>query len=293
MFAPGLLAGKRILVTGGGTGLGRSAATRFASLGAEIFICGRRQAVLDTAAAEIAAATGARVHALACDVRDAQAVDAMMQRIWDEGGPLSALMNNAAGNFISRTEALSPRAFDAVLSVVLHGTAYGTLAAGRRWIADGVPGAVLSVVTTAAWTGGPFTAPSATAKAGVLALMRSLASEWGPKGIRLNAIAPGLFPTPGAWDRLYPPEVRMEPQENNVPLRRVGQHQEFADLCAYLLSDGAGYINGEVVTIDGGRWMGGAGGSMVRPLYDWGDEEWRKYRAFTAQATTGKAQGDG
>jgi len=281
MFESGLLAGKRILVTGGGTGLGRSAAERYAALGAEVVICGRRADVLEAAAREIAANTGATIHAMRCDVRDPAAVEAMMAAIW-EIGPLHGLMNNAAGNFIARTETLSHRALDAVLGIVLHGTAYCTLAAGRRWIAARDPGVVLSIVTTAAWTGGPFTAPSAAAKAGVLALTRSLAVEWGPKGIRLNAIAPGLFPTPGAWQRLYPPEVLTEPQENTVPLRRVGDHAEFANLCAFLMSDGSGYVNGEVVTIDGGKWMAGVGGSMVRPLYDWGDAEWERFRAHAS-----------
>lgn len=277
MFLPDLLRGKRILVTGGGTGLGRSVGARYAELGAELVICGRREEVLRTTAAEIGAETGRPVSWHVCDVRDPAAIEAMMDRIWQDG-PLDALMNNAAGNFIARTETLSARAFDAVLGIVLHGTAYCTLAAGRRWIEAGRPGTILSVVTTAAFTGGPYTAPSAAAKAGVLALMRSLAVEWGPKRIRTAAVAPGLFPTPGAWERLYPAGARPEPQENGVPLRRMGEHLEMANLCAYLMSDQASYITGECVVIDGGRWMQGVGGNIARTLETWSDTEWERFR---------------
>jgi NAD(P)-dependent dehydrogenase (short-subunit alcohol dehydrogenase family) len=201
----------------------------------------------------------------------------MMERIWQDG-PLDVLMNNAAGNFIARAETLSPRAFDSVLNIVLHGTAYCTLAAGRRWIAAGRPGTILSIVTTAAFTGGPYTAPSAAAKAGVMALMRSLAVEWGPKRIRTAAVAPGLFPTKGAWDRLYPANAQPEPMENSVPLRRVGEHTELANLCAYLVSDQASYITGECVIIDGGRWMQGVGGNIARNLEGWTDTDWERFR---------------
>jgi NAD(P)-dependent dehydrogenase (short-subunit alcohol dehydrogenase family) len=282
MFVPNLLAGQRILVTGGGSGLGKSMSHRFAELGADVIICGRRDAVLEATAREIQEATGRRVAYHTCDIRDAEAVESMMSRIWQDGA-LQGLVNNAAGNFIARAERLSTRAFDAVVNIVLHGTAYCTLAVGRRWIEAAQPGVILSIVTTSTFTGGPYTAPNAAAKAGVLALMRSLAVEWGPKQIRTVAIAPGLFPTKGAWDRLFPPEALPEPQEKSVPLRRMGQHQEFADLCVYLMSKQAGYITGECIVIDGGRWMQGINGNIARTLENWTDEQWDRFRASSRQ----------
>ena len=200
-----------------------------------------------------------------------------MSRIWAQG-PLDVLVNNAAANFIARTEKLSPRAIDAVLNIVLHGSFYCTVACGNRWIEAQRAGTVLSVATTPSFTGSAFTAPSAAAKAGIVAMTRSLAVEWGPKGIRLNAVAPGLFPTPGAWERLYPPGSQVEPQEASVPLRRVGQHVELANLFAYLASDEAGYITGDLIVIDGGRWMQGVGGPSARAMHDWTDEQWEAMR---------------
>lgn len=278
MFASNLLAGKKILITGGGTGLGKSIGRRYLELGAELVIAGRRKEVLDTTAQEFRAdIPEARVATVQADVRDAESVEAMMEEIWSTG-PLDVLVCNAAANFIARTEALSPRAVDAVLDIVLHGSFYCTIAAGKRWISEGRPGNVISTVSTPTMTGSAFTAPSAAAKAGVLAMTRSLAVEWGPKGIRLNCVAPGLFPTPGAWEQLYPAGSQVEPQDKGVPLRRFGDHNELANLYSYLASDGSGYITGDMIVIDGGRWMQGVGGPSLRAMQDWSDEQWKEMR---------------
>lgn len=277
MFRNDLLQGKRILITGGGTGLGKSIGRRYVELGATLVICGRRKEVLEETAAQFRAATGAQVTTVSCDVGDPDAVEAMMDELWREK-PLDVLVNNAAANFIARTQKLSPRAIDTILRIVLHGTFYCTVAAGRRWINARRPGNVISTVSTPSFTGSAFTVPSAAAKAGVLAMSRSLAVEWGPMGIRLNCVAPGLFPTPGAWERLYPPGSQVEPQEQGVPLRRFGDHRELADLYAYLASDGSGYMTGALVVIDGGRWMQGVGGPTFRAMHDWTDEQWSAMR---------------
>jgi len=277
VFQTDLLKGKKILVTGGGTGLGKSFAERYLQLGARVVICGRRSEVLAETAAEFRAAVpGAEVDTVSCDVRNADSVEAMMETIW-QAGPLDVLVNNAAGNFVARTDKLSPRAIDAVLGIVLHGSFYCTVAAGRRWIEAGRPGTVISTVTTPSFTGSAFTVPSAAAKAGVLAMTRSLAVEWGPKGIRLNCVAPGLFPTKGAWEQLYTPEQARE-QKNTVPLRRVGEHVELANLYAYLASDMSQYITGDLIVMDGGRWMQGIGGPQFREMQDWSDERWEAMR---------------
>lgn len=271
MFQTDLLADKRILVTGGGTGLGLSMARRFRELGARPVICGRRAEVLGEAAAALG---GAETHV--CDIRDAAAVESMLDAIWQKG-PLDGLVNNAAGNFIARTETLSPRAVDSVLGIVLHGTAYVTMGCGRRWLDAGHAGTVLSIVTTYAWTGSAYVVPSAMAKAGVLAMTRSLAVEWGGRGVRLNAIAPGPFPTPGAWERLVPkPELAAMIEKRN-PLGRPGAHIELANLASYLMADQSAYVNGEVVTIDGGEWLKGAGEfNFVGDLM--GEEDWDAMR---------------
>lgn len=276
MFSHDIHKGRRFLVTGGGTGLGKSFARRLAELGAEVVICGRRTEVLEAAVREIAA-SGGRATFQPCDVRDANQVERMFDAIWEKR-PLDGLINNAAGNFIARTEQLSPRAFDSVIDIVLRGSAYCSIAAARRWIAASHKGTILSIVSSAAWQGRPFTVPSAAAKAGVLAMMKSLAVEWGPRGIRTVAVAPGLFPTAGAWARLYPDQSQAEPQELQVPLRRMGDHDEIANLVAYLMSDYASYINGDCINIDGGRSLQEGGLVGARKLMDWSPEQWDEFK---------------
>lgn len=258
MFASGLLAGKRILVTGGGTGLGRAMVQRFLELGAQAAICGRRSEVLAATKLELEQTTGGSVETHVCDVRDVEAVEAMIAQLW-ERGPLDVLVNNAAGNFISRTEDLSPRAVEAVLRIVLHGTVNVTLACGKRWLAEEHRATVLSISTTYARTGSGFVVPSAMAKAGVDAMTKSLAAEWGGRGIRFVGIAPGPFKTEGAFSRLMPLERLEKSALERVPLRRFGELGELTDLAAYLVSERAAYINGDIVTIDGGESLAGAG----------------------------------
>jgi len=258
MFQKDLLQGKRILITGGGTGLGKATAHRFLELGAEVCICGRREEVLAATTRELQASTGGKIHSHPCDVRDAAAVEKMIESIWEEG-PLDVLMNNAAGNFLARTEELSLGAFQSVIGIVLMGTLHTTMACGRRWLAAGHSAVVLNITTTYTTTGSAFVVPSAVAKAGVHALTRSLAVEWGDRGIRMNAIAPGPIKTEGAFSRLLPrPELEVAAKKRN-PLGRFGTIEEFANLATFLISDGASYINGDVVTMDGGEWLQGAG----------------------------------
>jgi NAD(P)-dependent dehydrogenase (short-subunit alcohol dehydrogenase family) len=277
MFETDLLAGKRILITGGGTGLGLAIGRRYLELGAALAICGRREPVLADAAARLTRETGGKVSVHPCDIRDPAAIDAMLEAIWQDG-PLDGLVNNAAGNFIARTEELSPRAVDAVLNIVLHGTVYVTLACGKRWLAAGRTASVLSIVTTYAWTGSAYVVPSAMAKAGVLAMTRSLAVEWGGRDIRFNAVAPGPFPTEGAWQRLVPKPELAAVFESRNPLKRAGRHRELADLAAYLMADGSAYVNGDCVTIDGGAWLEGAGQfSFVGELMS--DADWQALKA--------------
>jgi NAD(P)-dependent dehydrogenase (short-subunit alcohol dehydrogenase family) len=261
MLAPGSLAGKVIVVTGGGTGLGKSMSKYFLQLGASVVITSRKADVLEHTATELMNETGGEVLALACDIRNYAEVEEMLRKSVEKFGKVDGLVNNAAGNFISPTERLSPGAFDTIVNIVLKGSYYCTLAFGKYWISQGInPAVVLNMVTTYAWTGSAYVVPSACAKAGVLAMTRSLAVEWAKYGIRMNAIAPGPFPTKGAWDRLVPGDLRDKFKlENEVPLKRVGEHQELANLAAYLISDYSAYINGDVITIDGGEWLQGAG----------------------------------
>lgn len=259
-FKKDLLSQKTIWVTGGGTGLGKSMATLFSLLGAKVAISSRKEDVLKQAADEIHNASGNEVFVSPMDVREPKLVEDAYLKIKEEFGQPNALLNNAAGNFISPTERLSSRAFKVIIDIVLYGSVNTTLTCGKDWLKQGVKGNILNIVTTYAWTGSGYVVPSATAKAGVLAMTRSLAVEWGKKGIRSNAIAPGPFPTKGAWSRLLPGDMA----ENfdfaqRIPLNRVGEHQELANLATFLMSDFSGYINGEVVTIDGGEWLKGAG----------------------------------
>lgn len=260
MLREGALKDKNILVTGGGTGLGRSMGEYFLKLGANLVITSRKLDVLEDTAKEMMAKSGGKVIPVACDVRDIAQVEAMWEKAKSELGQIHVVLNNAAGNFISPTERLSTNAFNTVLDIVLKGTSQVTLTAGKDWIAQKQPGTFLNIVTTYAWTGSGYVVPSAAAKAGVLALTRSLAVEWAKYGIRSNAIAPGPFPTEGAWSRLLPGDlVKKFDPARKVPVGRVGEHQELANLAAYLVSDFSAYVNGEVITIDGGEWLKGAG----------------------------------
>ena len=276
MFEKNLLHGKRILITGGGTGLGKGMAQRFLELGASVYICGRRESVLEETAAELAAATGGTIQALPCDVRNLDAVEAMIDAIWKHA-PLDILVNNAAGNFIARTEDLSPRAFDSVIGIVLMGTLHATMACGRRWVKAGHRGTVLSISATYAPSGSAYVVPSAISKAAVEALTRSLAVEWGNRGIRMNAIAPGPIPTQGAFSRVLPhPELEKLALDRN-PLHRFGTVEELANLAAFLVSDGSCYINGEVIRMDGGEFLQGAGefSNLGRAL---SDKDWESIK---------------
>lgn len=260
MLRDDALKGKTIIVTGGGTGLGKAMGTYFLQLGANLVITSRKLDVLQKTAAEMEAETGGKVLAVKCDVRDYTQVEEMLKQSVEAFGRVDALLNNAAGNFISPTERLSANAFSAVIDIVLKGSANCSLALGKYWIEQKIPGNILNIVTTYAFTGSAYVVPSACAKGGVLAMTRSLAVEWGRHGIRTNAIAPGPFPTKGAWERLLPGEMAEKFDfKNRVPLKRVGEHQELANLAAFLVSDFSGYINGEVITIDGGEWLQGAG----------------------------------
>ncbi|HEY2179795.1 MAG TPA: SDR family oxidoreductase [Caulobacteraceae bacterium] len=275
MFRPGLMKGERILVTGGGTGLGKVMAEALLMLGAEIVICGRRGGVLEATAKELTSAHGGNVTPIACDIRVPEAIDDMIATAWAEG-PLTGLINNAAGNFISRTEDLSPRAFDAIANIVFRGSFFVTLGCGKRWIAEQRKASVVSILTTWVWSGGPFTVPSAMSKAGLNVMTQSLAVEWGHKGIRFNAIAPGPFPTEGASARLAPGGGGNFGDMSGNPMERVGDMRELANLAVYLLHPLSAYVNGQTIAIDGGAWNAGGGG--FSRLHQWDDAQWAEAR---------------
>jgi NAD(P)-dependent dehydrogenase (short-subunit alcohol dehydrogenase family) len=272
MYKDDLLKGKVVVITGGGTGLGKSMAGRFSELGATLVICSRKMDILEETAAEITKNTGNEVFPYQLDVRKADDIENLINVLDEKYKKIDILINNAAGNFISPTERLSYKAFDTIVDIVLRGTYYFTLALGKYWIEKKVAGNILSIVTTYATTGSGYVVPSSISKAGVLNLTRSLAAEWGKYQIRLNAIAPGPFPTKGAWERLFPDPKLAEKLINRIPLKRTGEHHELANLAVYLASEASGYVTGEVVTIDGGEWLAGAGEfnflEMVKP------EEW-------------------
>lgn len=277
MFRPGLLQGERILITGGGTGLGKVMAEACLMLGAEVYICGRRGGVIEAAAKDLTDAHGGKCVGVACDIRVPEAIADMIDTIWADGGALTGLVNNAAGNFISRTEDLSARGFDAISNIVFRGSFFVTLECGKRWLAEGKHAAVVSILTTWVWNGGPFTVPSAMSKAGLNVMTQSLAVEWGNRGIRFNAIAPGPFPTEGMNARLTPGSDgrRDDVADPGIPIGRNGEMRELANLACYLLSPMSAYVNGQTIAIDGGSHLQGGGFSR---LASWGDDDWEKAR---------------
>jgi len=279
MFKEGLLKGKRILITGGGTGLGKEIAARYQQLGAEVWIAGRRGPVLDETAKELMNSFGGKVGTHSVDIRDAAAVDAMVQRIWDEAGPLTGLVNNAAGNFISPTKDLSANGFNAIANIVFHGTFYVTQAVGKRWIAGEHKGSVVSILVTWVHTGSPYVVPSAMSKAGLHVMTKSLAVEWGRFGIRLNAIAPGPFPTEGATKRLRPGAGGFEDSSHMNPMRRVGKMDELQNLATFLMADGCEWLTGETISVDGAGTLATGSGAYFSQLDKLSDADWEKMRA--------------
>ena len=288
MFSDQLLAGRRILVTGGGTGLGKGMAAKFLQLGAEVHICGRRKIVCDETATELMGEYGGRVVSHGVDIRNAMAVDEMIEQIWT-GGPLTDLINNAAGNFVSRTQDLSPRGFDAVANIVMHGTFYVTHAVGRRWIAGKLPGNVVSITVTWVRNGSPFVVPSAMSKSAIHAMTMSLAAEWGRYGIRLNTIAPGEIPTEGMSKRLNPNDQPGARTIARNPMGRVGKMEELQNLAVFLISGGCDWISGETIAVDGAQAL--ATGGNFYEMREWSDADWQQARdAISAQNEKDRAK---
>jgi NAD(P)-dependent dehydrogenase (short-subunit alcohol dehydrogenase family) len=279
MYRDGLMAGERILVTGGGTGLGREMAEAFCALGATVYIAGRRGGVLEETARQIMDTHGGKVVPVPCDIRHAEAIKQAVDAIWADGGALTGLVNNAAGNFISRTQDISPRGFDAIANIVFRGTFLMTLDIGRRWIAEGRGGNVVNILTTWVWNGGPFTVPSAMSKSGIRAMAESLAVEWGSHGIRFNNIAPGPFPTEGMTARLAPgSDMDTEQERAGNPMGRVGEMTELCNLAVFLMAPGAAYVNGQTIAIDGAMYQ--ATGGNFSSLRQWDDARWEAARAM-------------
>ena len=282
MFHKNVLKGKRILVTGGGSGLGKEMTRHFVKHGAEVYICGRRENVLKDAADEIMSEHGGKVNYFPLDIRDAMSIEENIELVFNEG-PLDGLVNNAAGNFISRTKDLSPNAFNAIASIVFHGTFYITNAVGKRWLELGHKGSIVSILATWVWTGSPFVVPSAMSKSGINAMTKSLAVEWGPHGIRLNSIAPGPFPTEGAWARLMPKtgdkksDISEDAERSNVPLGRVGKMDELGNLATFLMADGCEYLTGQTIAIDGAQYI--TGGGTFSMMSSFKDEDWEAIKS--------------
>ena len=280
MFKKDLLKDKRILVTGGGTGLGKEMANHYAEHGAELFICGRRENVLKETADEIINEHNTKVNYQTLDIRASKDVDDYVQSIFD-GGPLDGLVNNAAGNFISPTKDLSPKGFDAIANIVFHGTFYMTHAVGKRWIESSHKGSIINILTTWIWTGSPYVVPSAMSKSGIHAMTQSLAAEWGKYGIKVNGIAPGPFPTKGAWERLNP-DNNDDGMMDTVPMGRVGQMQELQNLATFLMADGCDYLTGQTIGLDGAQYL--TGGGTFSQLDKLSDEDWQNMRELIRNA---------
>ena len=280
MFKDNLLENKRILITGGGTGLGKEMATHFAMHGAELYICGRRENVLSETAAEVSETYGTKVNYQTLDIRASKDVDDYIEFIFEKG-PLDGLVNNAAGNFISPTKDLSHKGFDAIANIVFHGTFYMTHSVGKRWIELGHKGSIVNILTTWIWTGSPYVVPSAMSKSGIHAMTQSLAAEWGKYGIKINGIAPGPFPTKGAWERLNP-DNNDDGMTNTVPLGRVGEMEELQNLATFLIADGCDYLTGQTIGLDGGQYL--TGGGTFSQLDKLSDEDWENMRKLIREA---------
>tara|TARA_B100000676_G_scaffold64853_1_gene64471 strand:- start:4082 stop:4951 length:870 start_codon:yes stop_codon:yes gene_type:complete len=280
MFKDNLLNNKRILITGGGTGLGKEMAKHFAMHGAELFICGRRENVLSDTAAEISENYNTKVNYQTLDIRASKDVDDYVESIF-ANNPLDGLVNNAAGNFISPTKDLSHKGFDAIANIVFHGTFYMTHSVGKRWIELGHKGSIVNILTTWIWTGSPYVVPSAMSKSGIHAMTQSLAAEWGKYGIKINGIAPGPFPTKGAWERLNP-DSNDDGMTNTVPLGRVGEMEELQNLATFLMADGCDYLTGQTIGLDGGQYL--TGGGTFSQLDKLSDEDWENMRKLIREA---------